>query len=225
LTHVVKVMNLQKKYRLGKTDVIALNNVSLAVEKGEFMAIAGASGSGKSTLLNMIGCIDTPDQGSVFINGKDTSGLSEVEKSSLRNKNIGFVFQTFNLIPVFNIIENVELPLTIRPELSSKDRRELAIAAVQAVGLEKFQLQVPDKLSGGQRQRVAIARALVTSPSLVLADEPTANLDSHTATMILDLMLELNQKTKVTFLFSTHDEKLMGRVRRIIRLQDGEIVG
>ena len=225
MTHVVKVMNLQKKYRLGKTDVIALNNVSLAVEKGEFMAIAGASGSGKSTLLNMIGCIDTPDQGSVFINGKDTSGLSEVEKSSLRNKNIGFVFQTFNLIPVFNIIENVELPLTIRPELSSKDRRELAIAAVQAVGLEKFQLQVPDKLSGGQRQRVAIARALVTSPSLVLADEPTANLDSHTATMILDLMLELNQKTKVTFLFSTHDEKLMGRVRRIIRLQDGEIVG
>jgi putative ABC transport system ATP-binding protein len=218
-------MNLQKKYRLGKTDVIALNNVSLAVEKGEFMAIAGASGSGKSTLLNMIGCIDTPDQGSVFINGKDTSGLSEVEKSSLRNKNIGFVFQTFNLIPVFNIIENVELPLTIRPELSSKDRRELAIAAVQAVGLERFQLQVPDKLSGGQRQRVAIARALVTSPSLVLADEPTANLDSHTATMILDLMLELNQKTKVTFLFSTHDEKLMGRVRRIIRLQDGEIVG
>ena len=225
MTHVVKVMNLQKKYRLGKTDVIALNNVSLAVEKGEFMAIAGASGSGKSTLLNMIGCIDTPDQGSVFINGKDTSGLSEVEKSSLRNKNIGFVFQTFNLIPVFNIIENVELPLTIRPELSSKDRRELAIAAVQAVGLERFQLQVPDKLSGGQRQRVAIARALVTSPSLVLADEPTANLDSHTATMILDLMLELNQKTKVTFLFSTHDEKLMGRVRRIIRLQDGEIVG
>lgn len=224
MSNVVKLLNLHKRYPLGATEVVALNNISLEIDSGEFMAIAGASGSGKSTLLNMIGCIDTPDSGKILINGRDTENLTDIEKSRLRNQNIGFVFQTFNLIPVLNVVENVELPLTIRHDLKPRERRDLAVKAVQAVGLEKFQKQLPDKLSGGQRQRVAIARALVTNPSLVLADEPTANLDSHTAAIILDLMLELNEKTKVTFLFSTHDEKLMSRVRRIVRMQDGEIV-
>jgi putative ABC transport system ATP-binding protein len=210
-------------YRLGETEVHALRGVSLTIQRGEFMALVGASGSGKSTLLNLVGCIDEPNSGEIRIDGQDISSLSESGRAELRNRKIGFVFQTFNLIPVLNAYENIELPLMIQPGVTAKQRREKVLSAIEAVELQDFQLHIPDRLSGGQRQRVAIARALVTAPSLLIADEPTANLDSVIAHKILDLLFDLNQQRKVTFLFSTHDEKLMGRVTRTVHIRDGMI--
>jgi putative ABC transport system ATP-binding protein len=218
---LVSLSDVRKTYRLGETEVQALRGVNLRVQPGEFTAIVGASGSGKSTLLNIIGCIDIPDSGTVEFEGRSTIGLSEDEKSHLRNRSMGFVFQSFNLVPVLTVAENIELPLLLQKELSATQRAERVLSAMSDVGLQDYAKQWPDKLSGGQRQRVAIARALVTSPQLVIADEPTANLDSATAHRIVDLLAELNANRNVTFLFSTHDEKLMGRVKRIIRIQDG----
>lgn len=218
------VKDVHKTYRLGETLVSALRGVNLSLEKGDFTALIGASGSGKSTLLHVIGCIDSPDRGSVSLDGVDIHRLNETEQSRLRNRQIGFIFQSFNLLPVLNVLENVELPLTRNEEVSSNERQERARAALADVGLEKFLTHRPDQLSGGQRQRVAIARALVTQPALVLADEPTANLDSATTHQIIDLLLDLNARKKVTFLFSTHDEKLMARVSHVTRIQDGVIV-
>jgi putative ABC transport system ATP-binding protein len=220
---VVEIRNISKSYQLGTIKVQAIKGLSLALQEGEFTALIGASGSGKTTLLNLIGCLDDADQGEILIDQTDVKNLSEDQKSDLRNKKIGFIFQSFNLIPVLNVFENVEIPLTIQKDLSAEDRKNRVLAAIKDVGLEEFVHHRPDQLSGGQRQRVAIARALVTNPSLILADEPTANLDSKTAHLIIDLMLELNQKKRVTFFFCTHDEKLMNRVQRVVKISDGVI--
>ena len=222
-TVIVRVDKVSKSYRLGKTQVPALKAVDLEIYRGEFTALIGASGSGKSTLLNMVGCIDLPDSGQVWFDGVDVTGLTDDEKSDLRNRNIGFIFQTFNLVPVLSVYENVELPLLINPAISPRERSGRVGDAIADVGLAAVSRNLPDQLSGGQRQRVAIARALAGHPSLVLADEPTANLDSENSHKIIDLMLELNEKKGITFLFSTHDEKLINRVSRIIRISDGVI--
>ena len=220
----ITLQDVHKTYRLGETLVPALRGASLELRRGEFTALVGPSGSGKSTLLNMVGCIDEPDRGAVFVEGRDVAHLSDDERSRLRNEKIGFIFQSFNLIPVLDVYENVELPLLINDRIPPGERRDRVMQAIRDVELETFAPQLPDKLSGGQRQRVAIARALVTSPLLVLADEPTANLDSGTTHRIIDLMLALNDARGVTFFFSTHDEKLMSRVARIVHISDGAIV-
>jgi len=222
---IIELSAVKKSYRLGETIVPALNGVSLALKKGEFTAVVGASGSGKSTLLNMVGCIDDPDTGSIKVDGVEVTSLDDNAKSDLRNRKIGFIFQSFNLVPVLNVFENVELPLIINPEIPREDHRDRVMQALKDVGIDHLHKNLPDQLSGGQRQRVAIARALAGNPSLVLADEPTANLDSVNSHRIIDLMLELNKKRGVTFLFSTHDEKLMDRVSRKIHISDGLIKG
>ena len=221
---VVELKNVHKTYRLGETTVNALRGLDLQLREGEFTALIGASGSGKSTLLNLVGCLDRPDEGSIQISGREVTTMSEDEQSHLRNEKIGFIFQTFNLVPVLDVFENVELPLLVRKATTAQERQKRVEKALIDVGLEDFIHHMPEKLSGGQRQRVAIARALVTEPSLVLADEPTANLDSQTAHMMIDLLLDLNRKKQVTFLFCSHDEKLIGRVDRVLRIQDGVIV-
>jgi putative ABC transport system ATP-binding protein len=217
----IELKKVRKIYALGATEVVALKSIDLTLERGEFAALVGTSGSGKTTLLNMIGCIDRPTSGDVMIDGVNVVALGENQLSDFRNQKLGFIFQSFNLLPVLNIYENVELPLLIQKDLTTSERRDRVLQAIEDVELSRFKRHVPDRLSGGQRQRVAIARALVTHPSLILADEPTANLDSETAHKILNLMQTLNDMRKVTFLFSTHDEKLMSRVRRIIRIVDG----
>lgn len=221
---LVSLKNVQKRYKLGETTVHALRGVNLEIARGDFTAVVGASGSGKSTLLNMIGCIDDADSGEILLEGKNVAELTDVAKSNLRNQKIGFIFQSFNLIPVLNVYENVELPLLINTSVGAAERRDRVLQSIEDVGLTDYLKHASDKLSGGQRQRVAIARALVTHPSLVLADEPTANLDSTTTHKIIDLMMELNKKRGATFLFSTHDEKLISRVTHVVRIHDGVIV-
>jgi len=218
----VRVENATKSYELGKTTVPALRGVSLAVEAGEFLAVAGPSGSGKSTLLNLIGCLDHPTEGRVLIGEQDVASLNDNALSDLRARKIGFIFQTFNLIPVLSALENVEFPLLFRG--GDHGGRARARRALEEVGLADFARHRPDELSGGQRQRVAVARALVTDPVIVLADEPTANLDSSTGEAIIDLMLEINRRDGTTFIFSTHDPKVMGHAHRVVRLADGVIV-
>jgi len=219
----VHLRGVHKSYELGETQVHALRGLDLSLKKGEFTALIGASGSGKSTLLNLIGCLDQADKGEVFIEGEDISKLSDIELGNLRSQKIGFIFQSFHLVPVLNIFENVELPLAIRPEFSRAEKRQMVQQALADVGLETFQHHRPDQLSGGQRQRVAIARALVKNPSLILADEPTASLDSETTARVIDLLFELNQKRHVTFFFCSHDEKLIRRVAKVLRIRDGVI--
>jgi len=220
---IVELHDVRKSYRLGATVVNAIRGLSLALNRGEFTALVGASGSGKSTLLNLVGCIDDPDSGRIVVEGVDLAKLSDDAKSRLRNQKLGFIFQSFNLVPVLSVRENVELPLLLQSRLSAADRTRRVEQAIADVELAEFAGHLPDKLSGGQRQRVAIARALVPEPLLVLADEPTANLDSVTTHKIVDLMLALNERRGVTFFFSTHDEKLMSRVARIVRIHDGAI--
>ncbi len=220
-TALVELKGVTKAYQLGETQVDALKGIDLTLNAGEFTALVGASGSGKSTLLNIIGCIDDADAGTVLLDKIDIKTLNETRKAQIRNRKLGFVFQSFNLVPVLTASENVELPLFLQKEIPALERAARVKSALESVGLQNYANHLPDKLSGGQRQRVAIARALVTRPRLVIADEPTANLDSATANQLVDLLLELNQKQGVTFLFSTHDEKLMNRVNRIVRIQDG----
>jgi putative ABC transport system ATP-binding protein len=214
--------NVVREFLLGETRVQALRGINLSIQRGEFMAIWGPSGSGKSTLLNVLGLIDTPDRGSLNFDGQATSHLSDNELSDLRNHKIGFVFQTFNLIPVLTATENVMLPLQIQG-VNIKQARERARHWLNKVGLDKFHAFRPDRLSGGQRQRVAIARALAIEPSLLIADEPTANLDSRTSTEVIDLIEKLNQETGVTCIFTTHDPRLLERVPRQLKMQDGVI--
>jgi putative ABC transport system ATP-binding protein len=221
---VVRVEQVSKEYRLGEQTVKALHNISMRVEEGVFLAIAGPSGSGKSTLLNLIGCIDSPTAGKIYIDGEDVSGRSADELAGLRARTIGFVFQTFNLLPVLSAAENVEYPLLQLPEVARAERRERVAEMLEVVGLAKFAEHRPNQLSGGQRQRVAIARALVTRPRIVLADEPTANLDHRTGEGILALMKEINQTRGTTFVFSTHDKKVMARSDRLVRIEDGRII-
>ena len=215
-------VELKKDYNVGDTVVYALRGVSMEVEKGEFTAIAGPSGSGKSTLLNLIGCLDKPTSGKVFINGIDVSRYSKKELANIRREIIGFVFQTFNLIPILTAFENAAFPLSLLRKNADEIERDVN-QILQDVGLSGMEHRYPRELSGGQQQRVAIARALVKEPSIILADEPTANLDSTTGAEILDLMKELNEQKGATFIFSTHDPMVMDRARRIISLRDGQI--
>jgi putative ABC transport system ATP-binding protein len=223
--HVIELNNVCKEYLLGETKVEALRGVSLYVDNGEFLAIAGPSGSGKSTVLNMIGCIDTPTSGTVVINGREVSKLSDKDLTRYRRVTVSFIFQSFNLIPVLNVFENIELPLLLQKVTDQKKREAQVMRFINEVGLQDRIRNKPSELSGGQRQRVAIARALVTSPVMVLADEPTANLDSATGAKILDLMREINTREGTTFVFSTHDQRIMEHARRIVRIQDGSIIG
>jgi putative ABC transport system ATP-binding protein len=220
---ILEFNKVKKEYRLGETTVRALRGVDLSVGKGEFIAVLGASGSGKTTLLNLAGAIDEPTEGEVRVNGQAISGMADNAKAELRNRTIGYIFQNFNLVSVLSALENVMLSLQIRGGRTADIRAE-ASQRLDDVGLADFMRHRPDKLSGGQRQRVAIARALVTNPLLVLADEPTANLDHETAQSIIDLMKELNEKEGVTFLFSTHDQRLINEVRRVVRIDDGKII-
>ncbi len=214
---------MTKDYRLGETIVHALRGVTLQIDEGEFVAVWGPSGSGKTTLLNLIGAIDEPTSGYLSFNGQEISKLSDNRKSELRTDSIGFVFQNFSLIPVLSALENVMIPLQIKGIPNAESRRR-SIERLDQLGLTDFVKHRPDKLSGGQQQRVAIARALVTNPSLIIADEPTANLDSDTARRIIELMRDLNRTEGTTFVFSTHDQRLLGQVDRLIRLEDGRIL-
>jgi putative ABC transport system ATP-binding protein len=221
---IVSVKAATKTYVLGKVEVPALRGVTLDVIPGDFLAIAGPSGSGKTTLLNLIGCVDTPTSGTVEVAGQDTSKLRERALTNLRLHTIGFIFQSFNLVSVLSVFQNVELPLLLQRELASGERKKRVLALLERVGIREYAKHRPNELSGGQRQRVAIARALVTRPQLVLADEPTANLDSVTGENILDLMQELNRTDQTTFIFSTHDQRVMAHANAIVRLADGKFV-
>jgi putative ABC transport system ATP-binding protein len=220
---LVRVEGVSKDYMLGEQRVEALRDVTLNVEEGVFLAIAGPSGSGKSTLLNLICYIDTPTKGRILIDGEDVSGRTPDQLADLRARTIGFVFQTFNLLPVLSAEENVEYPLLQFPELTKDERRERVASFLKVVQLSKYARQRPNQLSGGQRQRVAIARALATKPKIVLADEPTANLDHRTGDGILALMKDINRALKTTFIFSTHDKKVMSMADRLVRIEDGKI--
>jgi putative ABC transport system ATP-binding protein len=221
---IVSVKNAVKNYTLGKVVVPALRGITLEVRGGEFLSIAGPSGSGKTTLLNLIGCVDTPTSGTVEVAGKDTRALSERALTDLRLHTIGFIFQSFNLVSVLSVFQNIELPLLLQRELGPADRRKRVMTLLERVGIREYANHRPNELSGGQRQRVAIARALVTRPQLVLADEPTANLDSVTGQNILDLMKELNRSEGTTFIFSTHDQRVMAHASSIVRLADGQLL-
>lgn len=208
---------------MGKVVIEALRGVSADIERGEFLCIAGPSGSGKTTLLNLIGCLDRPTGGSVLVEGQNTATLSRRDLALLRRHRIGFVFQTFNLIPVLSAFENVEYPLILK-DIAAPERQKRVMQALEAVGLDGHASHRPDELSGGQQQRVSIARALIGDPALVLADEPTANLDSETGEAILDIMHTLNQTEQTTFVFSSHDSKVINRASRVIWLKDGRVV-
>ncbi|MFT3847108.1 MAG: ABC transporter ATP-binding protein [Propionivibrio sp.] len=221
-TPILRLRDVRRRFHLGETTIDALHGVSLDIHAGEFLAVWGPSGSGKTTLMNIIGLIDAPTAGEVHFGEQATQGLSDDALTEFRARRIGFVFQNFNLVPVLSALENVMLPLQIQG-IAERSARERARAALVDVGLERFREARPDKLSGGQRQRVAIARALVVDPALVIADEPTANLDSENSRMVVDLMREMNREHKVTFVFTTHDPRLLDHVDRKILLTDGRI--
>lgn len=221
---VVQIENVFKEYTLGEQQVHALIDITLSIEDGVFLAIAGPSGSGKSTILNLIGCIDTPSRGKIFVNGQDVSGRTPDQLADMRARTIGFIFQTFNLFPVLSAEENVEYPLLQFKELSASERRSRVTKYLDIVGLSKFARHRPNQLSGGQRQRVAIARALGTQAKIVLADEPTANLDHNTGEGILQLMKDINRQYKTTFIFSTHDRRVMAMADQLVRIEDGRLM-
>jgi len=220
---IIKTNQLTKIYSDNGLKVVAVNNVDISIKQGEFTAIVGPSGSGKTTLLNMIGGLDNITQGSVEISGTDISSLSENELIDFRLQNIGFVFQAYNLIPVLTAKENVEFIMLLQG-VSEKERQLRSEALLKEVGLEEKLDVRPNQLSGGQQQRVAVARALASKPSFILADEPTANLDSSSTTNLLNIMAEMNEKENVTFLFSTHDQRVIDRAKRIITIEDGKII-
>jgi putative ABC transport system ATP-binding protein len=224
--NVIELNGVKKDYPLGATTVHALRGVDLAIKEGDFISIIGPSGSGKTTLLNIIGCIDSASEGSVKIHEQEVTTHSDRKLTDLRLHTIGFIFQTFNLIPVLTTRENVEFPLLLmkKEHLSKKEIRERAEKLIEEVGLKQQINQKPFELSGGQRQRVAIARALVTRPTIVLADEPTANLDSETGDIILRLMKELNTLEKTTFVFSTHDPDILKYANGVVKIKDGLMV-
>lgn len=219
---LIKLEKISKIYKMGKINVQALYDVSLNIEKGSFTGIIGPSGSGKTTLLNILGCLDKQDEGLYFFEGKDISTLSNIETTYFRREKFGFIFQTFNLIPVLTVYENVEIPLALL-NVEPKERKERIMNILKEVGIEETYNRLPSELSGGQQQRVAIARALIKNPVVIFADEPTANLDHATGTKIIDLMKNLNQKLGITFIFSTHDSKIMNAANQLIILEDGRI--
>jgi len=223
--NIIETRGLIKDYALGNTTVHALRGIDLAIEKGDFLSIVGPSGSGKTTLLNIIGCIDFATQGSVKVGEREITSLNDRQITDIRLHKIGFIFQTFNLIPVLNALENVEFPLLLMKNRAKAEVRKKAEDLLGAVGLGDYMRHKPAELSGGQRQRVAIARALVTNPDIVLADEPTANLDSVTGASILDAMREMNNREKTTFIFSTHDANVLKYANHVIHIKDGRIAG
>lgn len=217
---VTKVINVTRVYKVGKVETQALRGVSLSIENGEFTALVGPSGSGKTTLLQLIGCLDQPTSGQVFINGKDVSRLNRNQRADIRRGTIGFIFQFFALIPTLTAYENVEMPLLLNGQNAPK-RKERVMQLLEKVDLTGRAHHRPDQLSGGEQQRVAIARALAPNPSLILADEPTANLDTPNGRQIMEIMTRLNQETGVTFVFATHDPRVIQYARRVITLRDG----
>jgi putative ABC transport system ATP-binding protein len=220
---MIEAKGIVKNYRSGETIVHALRELNISIEGGEFTSIAGPSGSGKTTLLNLIGCIDTADSGEILIDKQKVSSLNKKELAGFRRENLGFIFQTFNLIPVLTAYENVAFSLHLL-KLENGEVRERSMQILKEVGLEGMEDRRPGQLSGGQQQRVAVARALVKEPSIILADEPTANLDSETGHSVLELMKQMNHKHGTTFIFSTHDTMVMDFARRLVRLQDGRVV-
>lgn len=216
--------HLQKVYKTGEISQEVIKDLSLEINEGEFISLVGPSGSGKSTVLNMLGCLDTPTKGEIIIDKTVTTGLSRSKMADFRGSNIGFIFQSFNLIPVLSVYENVEYPLIMIQNLPEDERKERVMKLLRAVGMQEHANKTPDKISGGQMQRVAIARALVTNPKIVFADEPTANLDTKTAHIIIELMKSIQKEFKTTFVFATHDEKIVSHVDRLITLVDGVII-
>ena len=219
---ILKLDGVTKVYNEGQLQVTAVNDLSLELKKGEFTVLCGPSGSGKTTILNLLGGLDLPTSGRLFLEGKEIEKLSRSELSEMRRDRIGFVFQAYNLMPVLTAYENAEFVLNLQGR-SEEEKRTRVMKVLGEVGLAGLEDRMPNELSGGQQQRVAIARAIVTEPAIVLADEPTANVDSATADSLLDVMEELNKEEGVTFLFSTHDQRVMDRARRIIRIKDGKL--
>jgi len=220
---LIETVDLVKQFPVGSGRFTALKNVNLCVERGEFLGLVGPSGSGKTTLLNIIGALDRPTSGKAVVLGMDTAKLSNRESATLRSEHLGFIFQTYNLLPVYTVYENVEFPLLLL-SMEEKKRREMVMSALEWVGLSDRARSRPSTLSGGESQRVAIARAMVKRPEIVLADEPTANLDAENSHNVLDTMVRLNEDLKATFVFATHDEKVIRYLRRRITLNDGRIV-
>jgi putative ABC transport system ATP-binding protein len=224
MSEVIRVENLAKTYYLGEVQVPALKGVDLTIQAGECLAIMGASGSGKSTFMNILGCLDRPTSGKYFLEGKDVSGLNRDEWAQIRNRKIGFVFQNFNLLGRTSALENVELPLYYRHDHSSRDRHRAAMEALQTVGLKEREHHLPSQLSGGQQQRVAIARALVNQPSLILADEPTGNLDTRTSLEIMDIFQKLNRESRITVILVTHETDIASYAGRRVVFRDGKVI-
>jgi len=222
--NLVKLDNVKKTYRMGEVQVEALKDVTLEIGKGAFVSIIGPSGSGKTTMLNLIGCLDRPSQGSITVAGQDVSELTRKQAALFRGEKLGFVFQSFNLIPVLTVAENVEYPLLMVRSMPKSERRSPVARVLEAVGMTDQKDKYPDQLSGGQKQRVAVARALVTNPSLVLADEPTANLDHKTAQMVIGLMKGMRDELGTTFIFSTHDPRIVDQAETIFHLSDGALI-
>ncbi len=220
---MIDARNLKKVYKVGELDLTVIDDFTLTINKGEFISLIGPSGSGKSTVLNMLGCLDTPTSGILKINGQDISKLDSTKRANFRGEHIGFIFQSFNLIPVLTVYENIEYPLIMIQNLAEDERKKRVLKLLEEVGMLEQKDKTPDKISGGQMQRVAIARALVTNPKIVFADEPTANLDSHTAHKIIELMKKIQKEHNTTFVFATHDEKIVSNVDRLITLVDGVI--
>ena len=221
---MIEASHLKKVYKIGELNLEVIKDFTLNIEKSEFISLVGPSGSGKSTMLNMLGCLDVPSGGSLKILGEEITDMNKTQLANFRGNNIGFIFQNFNLIPVLSVYENIEYPLIMIQNLPEKERKEKVLKLLEEVEMLDQKDKFPEQISGGQMQRVAIARALVTNPKLVFADEPTANLDSKTAYTVIDLMKKIQAEHKTTFIFATHDEKIVSKVNRVISILDGELV-
>ena len=220
---LIQAQNIRKDYQAGEMSIAALKEVSFEIEPASFVSFVGPSGSGKTTLLNLIGCLDKPTGGKLIVVDTDTAALDRKQSAAFRGNNIGFIFQDFNLIPVLTVYENIEYPLLMVQNTPMEERRKRVAALLEAVGMSEQKNKYPGQISGGQKQRVAVARALVTNPKLVLADEPTANLDHKTAYMVIELMKKMRDEFRTTFIFSTHDQKIVGEAEIIYSLEDGEL--
>ncbi|PWJ44632.1 ABC transporter ATP-binding protein [Sediminitomix flava] len=220
---IISIKDVSKRFPVGESEFTALSHVNLSISKGEFAGLVGPSGSGKTTLLNLVGALDNPSEGQINISGKDLGGNSDEASAKLRNEHIGFIFQSYNLLPVYTLFENVEFPLLLQ-HIPSAERKKMVMEALEWVGLSDKAQKKPSQISGGEAQRVAIARSIVKKPDIVLADEPTANLDSKNAYRIMDILQKLNRELGITFLFSSHDAKVIQYLERIIHLEDGKVI-